>query len=266
MPKQFQTCSYVNVSPRRTHYYPWVECRNYKVNKNGEIVIKNTTEDSVRINKDDHFADMRDCQEVSKDDLLSNQYVKKIYDLNISDTSHLIPYNIKTPDPNETFLDQVNLDPDNQLSQEWKNKFKNVCQEYSDIINPRPGKYNGYFGRVDNSINFSSSPPPTVRAHLPNYSHEMLQILAAKMDKLESWGVLKKPEDLGIVPEFVVPSMLLPKPEKCEWRLVTDFTPLNTHIKNWKQLLQPFRMQRRHWLNLNTIFNWIYQTIFIKEA
>ena len=231
VPKQFQTCSYVNVSPRRMHYYPWVECRNYKVNKNGEIVIKNTTEDSVKINKNDHFADMRDCQEVSKDDLLSNQYVKKIYDLNISDTSHLIPYNIKTPDPNETFLDQVNLDPDNQLSQEWKNKFKNVCQEYSDIINPRPGKYNGYFGRVDNSINFSSTPPPTVRAHLPNYSHEMLQILAAKMDKLENWGVLKKPEDLGIVPEFVVPSMLLPKPEKGEWRLVTDFTPLNTHIK-----------------------------------
>ena len=34
-----------------------------------------------------------------------------------------------------------------------------------------------------------------------------------------------------MVPEFVVPSMLMPKPEKDEWRLVTDFTPLNIHIK-----------------------------------
>ena len=59
----------------------------------------------------------------------------------------------------------------------------------------------------------------------------MLQILAAKMDKLEDWGVLKKPEDIGVVPEFIVPSMLMPKAEKDEWRLVTDFTPLNIHIK-----------------------------------
>ena len=51
------------------------------------------------------------------------------------------------------------------------------------------------------------------------------------MDKLENWGVLRKPEDLGIVPEFVLPSMLTPKTEKGEWRLVTDFTPLNIHIK-----------------------------------
>ena len=51
------------------------------------------------------------------------------------------------------------------------------------------------------------------------------------MDKLEDWGVLVRPEDIGVVPEFVVPSMLTPKPEKGEWRLVTDFTPLNIHIK-----------------------------------
>ena len=34
-----------------------------------------------------------------------------------------------------------------------------------------------------------------------------------------------------MVPEFVVPSMLVPKPEGGEWRLVTDFTPLNIHIR-----------------------------------
>ena len=44
-------------------------------------------------------------------------------------------------------------------------------------------------------------------------------------------GVLVKPESIGVVPEFVVPSMLVPKPEEGEWRLVTDFTPLNIHIR-----------------------------------
>ena len=67
---------------------------------------------------------------------------------------------------------------------------------------------------MDNSINFTSVPPPTIRAHLPNYSYEMLKIMGEKMDKLEDWGVLVKPEDIGVVPEFVVPSMLTPKPEK----------------------------------------------------
>ena len=51
------------------------------------------------------------------------------------------------------------------------------------------------------------------------------------MDKLEEWGVLVKPEDIGVVPEFILPSMLMPKSEKNEWRLVTDFTALNIHIK-----------------------------------
>ena len=59
----------------------------------------------------------------------------------------------------------------------------------------------------------------------------MLKIMDEQMDRLEEWGVLKKPEEIGVVPEFVVPSMLMPKSEKREWRLVTDFTALNIHIK-----------------------------------
>ena len=54
-----------------------------------------------------------------------------------------------------------------------------------------------------------------------------MKILAEKMDTLESWGVLQKPENIGVIPEFVVPSMLTPKPDSDEYRLVTDFTSLN---------------------------------------
>ena len=55
----------------------------------------------------------------------------------------------------------------------------------------------------------------------------MNKILAEKMDLLESWGVLCEPEKLGVSVEFVSPSMLVPKPEKGEYRVVTDFSALN---------------------------------------
>ena len=42
----------------------------------------------------------------------------------------------------------------------WKNKFKSICQDFRDIITPGPGKYNGFYACIDNSINFSSTPHP----------------------------------------------------------------------------------------------------------
>ena len=59
-----------------------------------------------------------------------------------------------------------------------------------------------------------------------------MQLMSEKMDQLESWGVLVKPEDVGIVPKHVAPSMLLPKPgSPGEYRLVTDFSSLQPYIK-----------------------------------
>ena len=57
--------------------------------------------------------------------------------------------------------------------------------------------------------------------------------MAELMDKMETMGVLVKPEDAGVVPTFVVPSLLIPKADK-EWRLVSDFTPLNIHIRKFE--------------------------------
>ena len=91
-----------------------------------------------------------------------------------------------------------------------------MCQNYSDVINPNPGRYNNFYGDVDCSIDFCSSPPPSVKARLPNYSQDKLKIMADLMDKMESMGVLAKPEVAGVVPSFVVPSLLVPKPEKNE--------------------------------------------------
>ena len=52
------------------------------------------------------------------------------------------------------------------------------------------------------------------------------------MNELESWGVLQRPEDLGIVPKHVVPSMMVPKEgSPGEYRLVSDFSSLLPFIK-----------------------------------
>ena len=61
----------------------------------------------------------------------------------------------------------------------------------------------------------------------------MNDILAEKMDSLRKMGVLATPEECGVVPEFMSPSMLVPKgPDSPgEWRLVTAFTGLNKYIK-----------------------------------
>ena len=55
---------------------------------------------------------------------------------------------------------------------------------------------------------------------------------------MEKFGVLAKPEDLGIVPIHVVPSMLVPKHEEGEYRVVSDFNSLNFHIKKPEVILQ----------------------------
>ena len=65
-----------------------------------------------------------------------------------------------------------------------------LCKEYADTINPNPGRYNGYNGEFDNSINFISTPPPSVKARLPKYTVDKLKLMAKLMDKLESMGVL----------------------------------------------------------------------------
>ena len=79
-------------------------------------------------------------------------------------------------------------------------------------------------------MSLSDTPPPSIKPKLPNYSDEKLQILASLMDDMEKWGVLAKPESLGIVPTHVHPCILVPKDEG-KFRLVTDFRSLQSFIK-----------------------------------
>ena len=112
-----------------------------------------------------------------------------------------------------------------------KNMFQKLNQRFASLFTPQPGRYNGSWGYIDNHLQFATPPPPNIRTRIPNYSPPMNAILAEKMDTLESWGILAEPETMGVSVEFISPSMLVPKPEKNEYRLVTDFSALNVFLK-----------------------------------
>ena len=127
--------------------------------------------------------------------------------------------------------DKIQLDPECILSPKQKTSFRRLCQEFSDVIRPEPGRYNGSLSHISNRINFASRPAPNAKIYQQNLTEEMKRKLGDKMDKLLSWGVLQFPEHLGVKPEFISPSMIIPKQEKNEFRLVTNFSSLNKFIK-----------------------------------
>jgi hypothetical protein len=62
---------------------------------------------------------------------------------------------------------------------------------------------------------------------MPHYNHERLVQLQQQFDKLEEYGVFRKPEEVGVVAEYINMSFLVPKKGKEEpGRLVTSFGPV----------------------------------------
>ena len=219
-------CNAVNITMRRDFSISDPVITNAKKNY---VKMKNETDKIVMIPKHSHFADLRTCHVIDSARDLTPDKLRKIYDISRDDWSHLtLPPDI--PADTADYISDISLDPDKQMPKVWRRRFLDLCKTFSPIITPQPGRYNGAYGRVSTDINFSSAPPSNLKTYLPRYSHEMMKTLGEKMDTLESWGVLRKPEDLGIVPEFVVPSMLHPKSDG-GFRLVTDFTSLNQFIK-----------------------------------
>lgn len=176
--------------------------------QNNQVQIKNLGNLPIKILKNQHIGDLSPLSIITPHNL-QNNYVSRLV-------------NTTTP---ECYLDKVLLDPDNILSQEWKTHFMETLKQFSDIITPVPGCYNGFYGHIDCSLNFIQSPPSSNKARLPSYSHEKLVQMAHIMDEMESWGVLRKPHDLGITVKNVHTSYLVPKSDG-SYRFVTDFTSL----------------------------------------
>ena len=220
LPNQFQLQKKVCITERPSSL-PWIGTQVVNV-VDGCVTVRNNTSVPLYLKKHAHIADIRCVTEIK------NNCVNKII-TDQDNFEHLEPY--EDWDFQENYVNDIKIDPDNTMDETWKRKFWELCNSFSDIINYRPARYNGYYGDVDNTIEFSSNPPPTKKIHMPRYSDKMNRILANKMDQLEKWKVLAKPEDLGVAASFVCPSLLVPKDDSDDWRLITNFTPLNKFIK-----------------------------------
>ena len=132
---------------------------------------------------------------------------------------------------NPDYINQLQVDPDGILSDSERDVFHQLHKKFAHLFTPQPGKYNGSWGYIENKLKFSTPPPPNSRTHIPNYAPSMNTLMAEKMDTLEEWGVLATPEEVGVSVDFVSPSMLVPKPESKDYRLVTDFSALNLYLK-----------------------------------
>ena len=154
------------------------------------------------------------------------KFLGKVYDINWSNMSQF--HSAHTQDLKGN-VEKVQIDPDNVLPQEFKNMFANIVLSFKDIISETPGRYNGFYGQVNCALTLSGTPPPSVKPKLPNYSEDKMRILADKMDEMERWGVIVKPETIGVVPTHVHPCILVPK-EDGKFRLVTDFRSIQSHV------------------------------------
>lgn len=154
--------------------------------------------------------------------------VRKIYDINKENMAQFESPSRQSLSCQDV-LTKIQLDPHHILSEEWKLIFKNIVESYNDIITDVPGRYNGHFGKINCSLTLTGILPPSVKPRLPSYSQEKLVIMANIMDDMEQWGVLAKPEDLGIIPTHVHPCILVPK-DGGKFRLVTDFRNIQNNI------------------------------------
>ena len=222
LPPKFSNCKNVLFSPRPS--FTALSPSYLHVKGNHNILLTNTSTQPITIPKHAQVGDVRVA--VGHDTAL----ISRMYTIDDS-TFEAFEQSVDW-DRSNNYVNDVDIDPDGVMSSTWKEKFHDLCQQYADILQYKPATYNGYYGFVSNSIEFISTPPPTPKAYVPRYSKEMTDKLAAKMDELLLSGVLAKPEDIGVTPMFVSPSMLVPKPgSNGDYRMVTDLTKLNSFIR-----------------------------------
>ena len=204
LPVPFQSVSHVAVSPRPLAT-PWLR-PTVQETRNGTVFLTNCSNETIKIHKNDHLADIRDT--VNYD--LPAQ-IKFPVANDHADTFQYTPL-ADMLKPADTYLALIQVDPDDILCDSDKQIFHEINKKFSHLFTPQPGRYSGKFGHIDNKLKFSTPPLPNSKTHIPNYSPTMNDLLAQKMDTLEQWGVLAKLESLGVSVEFVSPSLIVPKP------------------------------------------------------
>ena len=149
-----------------------------------------------------------------------------------------------TPDPTDTKtqphthmpeqpshpVSAIQVDPDSILPASTTSQFRQLHDQYQDVFNPQYEGYNGAAGKYEAVVNMGPVQPPQRKGRLPLYNKSKLVELQQKCDKLESLGALRRPENIGVVAEYLSPSFLVKKPSG-DFRLVTAFSDVGRYSK-----------------------------------
>ena len=153
------------VTPRQAAL-PWLNPGIVEV-LDGYVCLLNSSPTSVIINKADHIADIRETTAYEIDCKTALNKLENTPDQ--FQFQNLAP----NRDRNDSYLQQLCVDPDNILTASEKELFHQLHRQYSHVFTPQPGRYNGHWGYVENKLQFSSLPAPNARTHVPNYSPSM---------------------------------------------------------------------------------------------
>ena len=126
--------------------------------------------------------------------------------------------------------DKVTIDPDGILPLSTRELLERIQHDFNDVFEPRYSGYNGAVGPFKGVVNMGPVQPPQRKGRIPQYSKDKLVELQEKCDELEALGVLRRPEDVGIVVEYLNPSFLVKKSNGSH-RLVTAFADVAKYCK-----------------------------------
>ena len=115
-------------------------------------------------------------------------------------------------------------------------EFESLHAHYDIVFDPNFPGYNASAGDFKAVVNMGPVQPPQCKGHLPQYSRNKLTELHEHFDHLEVLGVFKRPEEIGVVAEYLNSSFLVKKPSGGHC-LVTSFTEVAKYTKPQPSLM-----------------------------
>ena len=111
-----------------------------------------------------------------------------------------------------------------------------LLANYDSVFNPNFSGYNGKAGNFKAIANIGPVQPPQRKGCLPQYSRNKLVELQEYFDRLETLRVVKRPEEVGVVAEYLNPSFLAKKSSGSH-HLVTAFGKVGKYTKPQPSLM-----------------------------
>ena len=206
--------------------------------------VSNTSDHPIRLSKDSTLLQIRPI-------IPSDQI--KTAETNSPSTLETTPdqrVNKQEPEKPDSYLSEILIN-EQQLDKHQKQELLQIHKEYHSVFdNDMTGGYNGNSGPCEANFNsINNQRPPANKCKVPQYAKQKdLQLLLAYIDKLEAEGVVARATEIGVIPEFASPCMLVQKTSARSleqgaldemqikdqlryYRFVLAFNQLNQYIK-----------------------------------